>query len=197
MKKDAKDHARNRLMDCYIKKAPTYAAIVKIEHFENDDASSKDFEPFVVYSLNKKKRWEINEESLNSSTEGCLQNDLLNNCIYHSNPVNSAQMATAKKYEKVIGYHIVRIPVNHKKVFDKKCTRDLSYRYRDSIGNVPRDLTVLQYEMKEVEHGKEDFAKENISPEVNNPSKTIGFYNLEEHFVARKQQKSKGWLTVN
>lgn len=70
MKKDAKDHARNRLMDCYIKKAPTYAAIVKIEHFENDDASSKDFEPFVVYSLNKKKRWEINEESLNSSTEG-------------------------------------------------------------------------------------------------------------------------------
>ncbi|CAB01116.1 DUF3444 domain-containing protein [Caenorhabditis elegans] len=219
MKRDAKDHARNRLMNFYIKKAPTYSAIVKIEHFENDAPSeAKDFEPLVVYSLNKKKRWEINQEFLDSSSEGddsksviidreipdlyfawwSLGNVHSHDCVNHSKPVNSSQIDNAKKEEKVVGYHIVRVPKNHKKVFDNKCIRYIGLRYPEFLGYSSKDWPALQYEMKELEEEHEELEKENASLEAESTetTKPTGFYNLDEHFVAKKQRKPKGWLTV-
>lgn len=71
MKKDmAKNHTRNRLMDTYLRGAATYSTIIKIEHFEaKGTPGSTDFQPLVVYSLNKKKRWEFPESMENSEED--------------------------------------------------------------------------------------------------------------------------------
>ncbi|CAO4376140.1 unnamed protein product [Caenorhabditis nigoni] len=218
MKRDAKDHARNRLMDFYIRKAPTYSTIVKIEHFENDaPAEAKDFEPLVVYSLNKKKRWEIDQDSLNmlSGDEDVksvviereipdlyyawwsINNVHSHDCVNHSKPVSSKQIDEAKSEEKVVGYHIVRVPKNHKKVFDNKCFRYIGLRYPEFLGYSHRDLlTPLEYELKENE-GPEDVEEDSeVVKDVGETTKPTNVYNLADHFVAKKQRKPKGWISV-
>ncbi|CAL2042629.1 unnamed protein product [Caenorhabditis brenneri] len=219
MKRDAKNHPKNKLMDVYIRKAPTYSAIVKIEHFETDAPSeAKDFEPLVVYSLNKKKRWEIDQDSVNliAGDEDVksvviereipdlyfawwsLNNVHSHDCFNHSKPVSSTQIDEAKKEEKVVGYHIVRVPKNYKKVFDNKCFRYIGLRYPDFLGYTTRELmTPLEYELKENE-GPEDLGEEEEdTPEVENPTeKPNNFYNLADHIVSKKQRKPKGWISV-
>ncbi|KAF1752132.1 hypothetical protein GCK72_018686 [Caenorhabditis remanei] len=220
MKRDAKDHARNRLMDFYIRKAPTHSTIVKIEHFETDAPSEvKGFKPLVVYSLNKKKRWEIDQESLNLVAGDdevksmiiereipdlyyawwSLQHVHSHDRIDHSKPINSTEMDEAKKEEKVIGYHIIRIPKNYKKIFDNKCFRYIGLRYPDFLGYSTRELlSPLEYELKENE-GDDELEDEDVEEEkvdVGETEKPTNFYNLTDHFVAKKQRKPKGWISV-
>uniref|UniRef100_A0A1I7U2H2 DUF3444 domain-containing protein n=1 Tax=Caenorhabditis tropicalis TaxID=1561998 RepID=A0A1I7U2H2_9PELO len=203
-------------MDCYISRAPTFSALVKIEHFDNETPSEiKDFEPFVVYSLNKKKRWEIDEDSVNLVTGDedvksivverevpdlfyawwSLRHEHSHDCYNYSVAVDSNKIDEAKKAEKVIGYHIVRVPKNYKKIFDHKCTRYIGLRYPDFLGYLPRDLlTPLEYELRENEG--EDVEEEEEEKEEVETVKPTNFYNFEDHIVAKKQRKPKGWISV-
>ncbi|CAL2042630.1 unnamed protein product [Caenorhabditis brenneri] len=206
MKRNAKNHPRNRLMECYIRGAPTYSAIVKIDH--NDaPLEAQDFEPCIVYSMNKKKRWEIDQDSVNLGNKNedvktvvihreiselryawwSLKDVHFSHCFYNSRPVGSN--------EEVAGYHIIRMPKNFKKVFDKKCIRDIGWRSPEILGTATREhLTPIQYELKENE-GPEFCKREEDAPGLET-EKPTSFYNFEDYFVVKNQRKRKGWITV-
>ncbi|EGT42532.1 hypothetical protein CAEBREN_04130 [Caenorhabditis brenneri] len=206
MKRDAKNHPRNRLMECYIRGAPTYSAIVKIDH--NDaPLEAQDFEPCIVYSMNRKKRWEIDQDMANKK-EVIIHREIselryawwslkdvhFSHCFYNSRPVGSN--------EEVAGYHIIKMPKNFKKVFDKKCIRDIGWRSPEILGTATREhLTPIQYELKENgtewdrDEGPEFLEEEEDALEAET-EKPTGFYNFEDYFVVKKQRKQKGWITV-
>uniref|UniRef100_A0A8R1HNM1 Uncharacterized protein n=1 Tax=Caenorhabditis japonica TaxID=281687 RepID=A0A8R1HNM1_CAEJA len=222
MKKDlSKNHAKNRLMDSYILGASTYATIIKVPHFPPETTSGKDeLQPLLVYSLNKKRRWEIptnlNAEVTEDGVKSilfkrelerlyyvwwCLQRNDFHVSYNFSKAIDTNLMNTAKTEDKVIGYHVIKAPRNFKKLFEHKCVRFIALKYPDYLGyTTPGLLTPLVYELMENE-GDEmlpeeyDEEKEDVLDHTDKPS---GFYNLEEHVVKKKPRRPKvqGWAVL-
>lgn len=191
MKRDAKNHPRNRLLECYIRGASTYSTIVKID--DNDGLpEAPDFEPCIVYSLNKKKRWEIDQDLIIHReipelryAWWSLKDVHYSHCFYNSRPVGSNENAA--------GYHIIRMPKNFKKVFDKKSVRDIGWRSPEILGTATRErLTPIEYELKENE-GPEIFEEEKEEEDAPGieTEKPTSFYNFSDHIVTKKQKKTK------
>ncbi|CAI2354141.1 unnamed protein product [Caenorhabditis sp. 36 PRJEB53466] len=218
-----KDKTRNRLMDCYIRGASTYAIIVKLKHFSSSDcpSTSDDLVPLVVYSMNKKKRWEIGADSIEFTaleddklkvilferelkelfyTWCSLEYNHFENSYYNSRALDGNLMEKAKKEEKVLGYHVIRVPKHFKKVFDKKCVRYIGLRYPDFLGYDTSDnLTPLEYELREngefdeQEDDKEEFEGfEETKADIVPPK----YYKLEDHVVSKRPRRLRGWQMV-
>uniref|UniRef100_A0A8R1DMU8 Uncharacterized protein n=1 Tax=Caenorhabditis japonica TaxID=281687 RepID=A0A8R1DMU8_CAEJA len=222
MKKDmSKNHARNRLMDCYILGASTYATIVKIPHFSPETPTRKnELQPLVVYSLNKKRRWEISTNFDAEVTEDGVKSILFKRKLknlsyiwwslerndfttsyYYSKAIDENLMNSAKKEDKLIGYHVIKVQKNFKKLLEHKCVRSFGLKNPDCLGyTTPGLFTELAYELMENEGGEmlpeeHDEEKEEVLESIKKPN---GFYKLEEHVVKTKPRKPKvhGWAVL-